>query len=109
MGCSPVCTSANLIQDFGDEGLPAKTRIHRQDEQHVDQVKERSRLLERGRGTDGESGLAADGANSAEGFGDIVISLHMHGDRVRNLRKPLKKLIRLFQHQVNVQGKLSVP
>ena len=61
-----------------------------------------------GRGrADGEARLAACRANP-EGLGDIVVRLHVNGDRAGDVCKSRKELIWLVDHQVNVQRKLRV-
>ncbi len=100
--------SGDFLQHLRHEGLPAESWNHGHAEQEVDLAEKRRDRADRRRGIERESGLKTRGTDAAQGFRNIVLGLHMHGDEVRaRIDEALKVMIRPGNHQVHVQKDIT--
>src|SRR5204863_7981594 len=89
----------------------AKTGVHGHDEKEIDRREMRSDRLERRRGIQSQADAATRGAECPESLRDIMFSFRfdMDGYRIRaGLEKARKIMIRMFDHQMDVERKLGV-
>lgn len=97
------------IEAFAEEGLPAKTRPDRHDEDEVDFLEKRSGFPG-GRGRiENKAGPATEVPDALKGFPDRVVRFDVNGDEIGSrLGKGLHVLVWVVEHEVGVEEQVAV-